>query len=152
MLLPIYRSILVEVNFPSAPSHGGQQAFLDIPQLRSGSPEYARVYGIECISGTQLSTSPNNNTVVSQANAATLSLTLSVGTSIQALKDYPCTSLIASLNGGYIRWFGTMPQPGKIVGMPVNLTKSFVTAQAAGVSGGQSILFNFIYSIEKPGK
>ena len=129
-MITIESTFLAEVNFATAPAAGARVYFADLPQLRN-----QKTFGIEAISATQLTYSPNNKVVVSQANAATLMLTLAVeGT--EQVYQMPVTSLIASLNGGFIRQFA---------GLTINLVKSYVTASTTGVNGAESILFNFIY-------
>lgn len=134
-MLIINRSYLAEVNFASAPAAGQRFFFGDIPALRT-----VFTHGIEAISASQLSTSPTGKTVNTQANCATLMLTLAIGDT-EEVYQIPVTSLISTLNGGFIRQFN---------GKRINLPKSYVTSVTTGISANQSILFNFYYSPQPP--
>lgn len=134
--LIITNSYLAEINFAAAAAAGQRVYFKDIPTLtpRDGVTTIQTV-GLEVISSTELAVSPNGNTVVSAANLATITLTLTV-VSKEVCFQIPCNTLRTTLNGGIIRRF---------FNLPVNIVKSYVQVVTAGIGAGESVLFNFYY-------
>jgi hypothetical protein len=128
--LLIDNSYLVEVNIGSgAPAAGQRISFLDVPTLRN-----VKVYGIQCLSETNLSKSPNNKTVVAANGCAGAVVTFAIQQS-EKVYQYPLYDLISSVNGGLIRWFN---------GLNINLPKSYITIlDPTNISASESFMFNF---------
>lgn len=129
-MIRIYNSYLVELNFVSAPTAGAPITFKDVPFLGD-----VFIYGIECITASQMTTSPTSNTMASQANCLRGALTI-VENNTEVLAQIPNGQLITQNNAGVIKEF----RPIKI-----NLTKSNVQMFSAGIAAGESICYNFIY-------
>ena len=134
--LLIQNSFLVERNIgASAPTAGQRISFVDVPTLRN-----VKIYGIQCISETQLTKSPNNATVVSALGCAGAILTVNVRVRDNSAEDvyqYPCFDLVPSSNGGLIRWYN---------GIMIDLPKSYITiTDATNQSANESFVFNFIF-------
>jgi len=134
--LIITNSYLAEINFPTNGAAGQRVYFKDIPTLtpRDGRTVIETV-GLEVFSSSELAASPNGATIISNANLATITLTLTVG-SVERCFQLPCKSLQSVVNGGQIRRF---------FNLPVNIVKSYVQVTAAGISAGESVCFNFYY-------
>lgn len=130
-MIQIFNSYLVEINFPQAPTAGQTVNFLDVPQLRN-----KLVYGIECITASQMVTSPQGKVIASQANSLTGSLTIVNTNSYQIFQQVPNGNLITQLNSGIVKEF----KPTLI-----DLQKSFVQIFSAGIAANESICYNFIY-------
>lgn len=129
-MLKIYNSYLVELNFTTAPGAGAPITFKDVPFLNN-----VYIYGIECITASQMTTSPTSNPIATQANIIKGSITIVEGNT-EVLFQVPNGQLITQNNAGIIKEF----RPIKI-----NLTKSSVQMYAAGIAAGESICYNFIY-------
>lgn len=125
----INRSYLTEIKFVNTPSAGAKVPFLDVPQLRN-----VYTVGLECFTATQLTVSPNSNTVVTAVTG--LVLTLAVNNT-EEVYQIPCIDLVPGSNSGLIRLFKNKT---------VNLPKSYITIlDTSGLSINQAVLFNFIY-------
>jgi hypothetical protein len=131
MIQPIIeKSYLVELNLGTIAVQK-QINFAFIPQL-----EGTQIYGIQAYSSSQLVTSPNGSTVVSNAGLGNLTVTFVVG-DVQEVFLMPVADLNSPLIYGFVRMFNNKR---------LNLTKSFVTIQSvASINTNESILFNFIY-------
>lgn len=131
MIQPIIeKSYLVELNLGTVAVQK-QINFSFIPQL-----EGTQIYGIQSFSASQLATSPNGSTVISNAGLGNLTVTFVVG-DMQEVFLLPVADLNSPLIYGFVRMFNNKR---------LNLTKSFVTIQStASVNNNESVLFNFIY-------
>ena len=134
--LIITNSYLAEINFPTAAAAGQRIYFKDIPTLtpRDGKTVIETV-ALQVLTRTDLAVSPNGNTVITDANAATLLLTLTVGSRERCFL-IPATTLRSSINGGNIRRF---------YNLPINVVKSYVQVVSAGINATESVCFNFYY-------
>lgn len=130
-MIQIFNSYLVEINFVTAPLAGQTFNFLDVPQLRD-----KLIYGVECITASQMVTSPTGKVIASQANSLTGALTILNTDSYQVFQQVPNGNLITQENAGIIKEF----KPTKI-----DLQKSNVQIFSAGIGAGESICYNFIY-------
>jgi len=130
-MIQIFNSYLVEINFPQAPTAGQTQNFIDVPQLRN-----KLIYGIECITASQMITSPQGKVIASQANALSGSLTILNTDSYQVFQQVPNGNLITQLNSGIVKEF----RPTMI-----DLQKSYVQIFSAGIGANESLCYNFIY-------
>ena len=134
--LLIQNSFLTEVNIGAGtPTAGRRQSFVDVPTLRN-----VKIYGLQVISETQLTKSPNNATVVSALGCAGAVVTINVRGARRSAEDvyqYPLFDLIPSSNGGLIRWFN---------GIVIDLPKSYITIlDPTNISASESFIFNWIY-------
>lgn len=128
--LIIRNSYLAEIQFTLAPANNQRVQFLDIPQLRD-----VDIVGVEAFSASELTISPNGNTMI--ANLKGLLLTLCVG-STEKFYQMPCYTLESPNQGGIIREFARIP---------ITLTKSYVTiVDAATITQNYSVCFNFYYN------
>jgi hypothetical protein len=126
------RSYLTEVNFPATGSvlRGAEQNFPDL-ELVKGKP----VTAIDSITRSQLSRSPDNAPTVTNATVITGVATFFV-LSTKQLNQYPCYSLTSSLNNGILRQFDYLL---------INWVKSSVQLFDAGITAGDSFVFNIFY-------
>ena len=131
MIQPIIeKSYLVELNLGTIAAQK-QINFNFIPQL-----EGSTIYAIQTFSASDLAVSPNNQTVVSTAGLANITVTFCVGDD-QDVYLYPISDLRSGNNAGFQRLFANKK---------LNLTKSFITIQAvAAINNNESTLFQFIY-------
>ena len=126
----IEKSYLVELNLGTIAVQK-QINFAFVPQL-----EGSTIYGIQSFSATQTAISPNGSTVIANAGLASLTVTFVVGDT-QEVFLLPVADLNSPSIYGFIRMFNNKR---------LNLTKSFVTIQAAtSLNNNESILLNFIY-------
>jgi hypothetical protein len=134
--LIITNSYLAEIQFTQAGAAGQRVYFKDIPTLtpRDGKTTIETV-GLEVFSISDLNTSPNASPLISDANLATLLLTLTVG-SRERCYLIPCNTLRSVLQGGNIRRF---------YNLPINIVKSYVQVVSPGIAAGESVCFNFYY-------
>jgi hypothetical protein len=134
--LIIKRSQLIEAQFTGTPATGKKYQFTEIPNI---SRNNIVVYGIEAFTSTQLSTTPNNNTVVSSGVQDQLVVTLIDNDNKERVYQLPYYTAIRSLNGGFV----LMVKP-----FILNLTRSYVQiTDATGISANQVASFNLYYSI-----
>lgn len=130
----IRRSFLAEVNLPTVAA-GNTYYFADIPQLRN-----VYTYGIEAVSDTQLSKTPLGFTVAAAAQIKTATVVLTeMDTNV--IYQMPYYTLVASLNGGYIRTFNFLR---------INLVKSYIQLVDTGITATNSLAFNFYYQNQPP--
>jgi hypothetical protein len=107
--LIITNSYLAEIQFTQAGAAGQRVYFKDIPTLtpRDGKTTIETV-GLEVFSSSDLNTSPNASPLISDANLATLLLTLTVGSRERCFL-IPCNTLRSVLQGANIRRFIICP-------------------------------------------
>lgn len=134
--LIITNSYLAEINFAQAGAAGQRVYFKDIPTLtpRDGKTVIETV-ALQACTQSDLNTSPNGAPIISDLNATTLLLTLTVGSRERCFL-IPVTTLRSQINGGIIRRF---------YNLPINIVKSYVQVVGAGIAAGESICFNFYY-------
>jgi len=134
--LIIKRSQIVEAQFTGTPSVGKKYNFLEIPNL---SRNNIILYGFEAFTAAQLSTTPNNNTVIASADQVNVVVTLRDNNKREFVYQVPYYTLIRANNGGFI----VMVKPRII-----NLTDCYVQITSAGtISSNQVATFNLYYSI-----
>jgi hypothetical protein len=134
--LIITNSYLAEINFSVNAAAGQRVYFRDIPTLtpRDGKTVIETV-ALDAFTSSDLSYSPNGNQIISDNNAATLLLTLTVGSRERCFL-VPVSTLRSAIQGGNIRRF---------YNLPINIVKSYVQVVAGGITAGQSVCFNFYY-------
>lgn len=128
--LLVKRSYSVELAFSQVGAAGVSVNFKDVQQLRA-----VVVYGIELFTQDQLTKAKSGNPVVTLAQMATATLTISE-MGVDKIVDQPCTSFVASVNGGMFRLYD---------GIILNLPKSRVTLNDAGILPNTSIVAAFYY-------
>lgn len=134
--LIIKRSQLVEAQFTGTVAVGKKYAFTQVPNI---SRNNIIIYGFEVFTATQLSVTPNNNTVVPANAAPNIVITFVDENNVERIYQIPYYALISSLNGGFIR----MVKP-----FILNLTKSYVQAvSVTNISTDQVASVNLYYSI-----
>ena len=135
----IERSYLTEIALGASPGVGQQINFKDYPQLvPRDRATRAIFYGVSCCHSAILATTPNGLPVLSLAECASLTLTIMDG-SVERLYKMPAVSLIDSVQGGFIRLLD---------GIPVNLTKSYVTVMNGTLPANHAAAFNWYYRME----
>lgn len=134
--LIIKRSQLVEAQFTGAPAAGKKYQFTEVPNI---SRNNIIIYGFEAFSAAQLSTTPNNNTVIAAADTDQICITLVDSDNRERIYQLPYYTAIRSLNGGFV----LMTQP-----FILNLTRSYVQlTDATGVSTNEVACINLYYAI-----
>ena len=134
--LIIKRSQLIEAQFTGTPATGKKYQFTEIPNI---SRNNIVIYGFEAFTATQLSTTPNNNTVVASGVSDQLVVTLIDNDNKERVYQLPYYTAIRSLNGGFV----LMVKP-----FILNLTRSYVQiTDATGISANQVASINLYYSI-----
>ena len=134
--LIIKRSQLVEAQVVGTPAAGKKYQFTDVPNI---SRNNILIYGFEVFTAAQLSTTPNNNTVIPSATSDQLGLTLSENNNKELIYQLPYYTAIRSLNGGFV----LMVKP-----FILNLTRSYIQlTDATGISENQVACVNLYYSI-----
>lgn len=134
--LIIKRSQLIEAQFTGTPATGKKYQFTEIPNI---SRNNIVVYGFEAFTATQLSTTPNNNTVVASGVSDQLVVTFIDNDNKERVYQLPYYTAIRSLNGGFV----LMVKP-----FILNLTRSYVQiTNATGISANEVASFNLYYSI-----
>jgi hypothetical protein len=134
--LIIKRSQLVEAQFTGTPAAGKKYQFTEVPNI---SRNNVIIYGFEAFSATQISTTPNNNTVIAAADTDQICVTLIDNNNLERIYQLPYYTAIRSLNGGFV----LMVQP-----FILNLTRSYVQlTDATGVGSDEVAVLNLYYSI-----
>ena len=134
--LIIKRSQLIEAQFTGTPATGKKYQFTEIPNI---SRNNIVVYGFEAFTATQLSVTPNNNTVVASGVSDQLVVTFIDNDNKERVYQLPYYTAIRSLNGGFV----LMVKP-----FILNLTRSYVQiTNATGISSNEVASFNLYYSI-----
>jgi hypothetical protein len=134
--LIIKRSQLVEAQVVGTPAAGKKYQFTDVPNI---SRNNILIYGFEVFTAAQLSTTPNNNTVIPSATSDQLVVTLIDNHNKELIYQLPYYTAIRSLNGGFV----LMVKP-----FILNLTRSYIQlTDATGISENQVACVNLYYSI-----
>lgn len=134
--LIIKRSQLIEAQVVGTPAAGKKYQFTDVPNI---SRNNILIYGFEAFTAAQLSTTPNNNTVIPSATSDQLVLTLIDNNNKELIYQLPYYTAIRSLNGGFV----LMVKP-----FILNLTRSYIQlTDATGISENQVACVNLYYSI-----
>jgi hypothetical protein len=134
--LIIKRSQIVEAQFTGTPATGKRYQFTEIPNL---SRNNVIIYGFEVFTSTQLSTTPNNNAVISSGVSDQICITLVDNNNVERIYQLPYYTAIRSLNGGFV----LMVKP-----FIFNLSRSYVQiTNATGISENQVAAVNIYYSI-----
>lgn len=134
--LIIKRSQLVEAQIVGTPAAGKKYQFTDVPNI---SRNNILIYGFEVFTAAQLSTTPNNNTVIPSATSDQLVVTLIDNNNKELIYQLPYYTAIRSLNGGFV----LMVKP-----FILNLTRSYIQlTDATGISENQVACVNLYYSI-----
>jgi hypothetical protein len=134
--LIIKRSQLVEAQIVGTPAAGKKYQFTDVPNI---SRNNILIYGFEVFTAAQLSTTPNNNTVIPSATSDQLVVTLIDNNNKELIYQLPYYTAIRSLNGGFV----LMVKP-----FILNLTRSYIQlTDATGISENQVACINLYYSI-----
>lgn len=134
--LIIKRSQLVEAQVVGTPAAGKKYQFTDVPNI---SRNNILIYGFEVFTAAQLSTTPNNNTVIPSATSDQLVVTLIDNNNKELIYQLPYYTAIRSLNGGFV----LMVKP-----FILNLTRSYIQlTDATGISENQVACVNLYYSI-----
>lgn len=131
MIQPIIEnSYLVEINLGTVAAQK-QINFNFIPQL-----EGSIIYGIQTFTASDVTTSPNGSTVVSDSGIPNINVTFSVGDN-QDIYLMSCADLRSRNISGFVRMFANKK---------LNLTKSFITLNSVtSINNNESILFQFLY-------
>jgi hypothetical protein len=134
--LIIKRSQLVEAQVVGTPAAGKKYQFTDVPNI---SRNNILIYGFEVFTAAQLSTTPNNNTVIPSATSDQLVVTLIDNNNKELIYQLPYYTAVRSLNGGFV----LMVKP-----FILNLTRSYIQlTDATGISENQVACVNLYYSI-----
>jgi hypothetical protein len=134
--LIIKRSQLIEAQVVGTPAAGKKYQFTDVPNI---SRNNILIYGFEAFTAAQLSTTPNNNTVIPAATSDQLVVTLIDNSNKELIYQLPYYTAIRSLNGGFV----LMVKP-----FILNLTRSYIQlTDATGISENQVACVNLYYSI-----
>ena len=134
--LIIKRSQLVEAQFTGIPAAGKKYQFTEVPNI---SRNNIIIYGFEAFSSSQLSVTPNNNTVIAAADTDQICVTLVDSENRERIYQLPYYTAIRSLNGGFV----LMVQP-----FVLNLTRSYIQlTDATSVVTNSVASINLYYSI-----
>lgn len=96
-----------------------------------------KIVAVETFNATQVSKSPNGESVVSASDAAMGFLTLDVGGN-QNIQQLPLQSLNVAVNGGHLREFDNLV---------INQDKCFVSfSTPSELTAGEAVLINFYYT------
>lgn len=134
--LIIKQSQLVTATFTGTPAAARRYQFNDIPNIARNN---IILYGIEAFSATQLSSTPQGDTVIAASVIDQVVVTLLDTNNVEFVYQMPYYSLVRSLNGGFV----VMLKPRLI-----NLTDCYVQlTDASGVNTNEVACFNFYYDI-----
>ena len=134
--LIIKRSQLIEAQFVGTPANGKKYQFNDVPNLARNN---IVVYGFEAFTATQLSITPNNNSVITAATADQIVLTFIDNNNKEIIYQMPYYTAIRSLNGGFV----LMTKP-----FIMNLTRSYVQiTDSTGINANSVVSINLYYAI-----
>lgn len=134
--LIIKRSQLIEAQLVGTPAVGKKYQFNEVPNI---SRNNIILYGIEVFTASQLSTTPNNNTVVATGIAPNLVITLVDNNNKEIVYQLPYYTAIRSLNGGFVLMFKPFI---------FNLGRSYVQlTNATGAVANTVASVNIYYSI-----
>jgi hypothetical protein len=130
----IHRSVLAEARITATPAIGQRFFFDDIPDI---SKNNIVVYGIIGYSATQLSTSPQQRTVIAAAGIPSVALTIVDANNVQLVQQMPVYDTVRSLNGGFVATFDNLP---------MNLTRSYIEIMATtSLNSGESWVCELLY-------
>jgi len=133
--LIIKHAQLVEAQFRT-PAAGKKYQNTEVPNI---SRNNIIVYGFEAFSAAQLSVTPNNNTVIAEADTDQICVTLIDNNNLERIYQLPYYTAIRSQNGGFV----LMVQP-----FILNLTRSYVQlTDATGIGSNEVAVLNLYYSI-----
>lgn len=134
--LLIKRSQLVEAKITGTPATGVRYTFTEIPNL---SRNNIMLYGLEVVTGGQLTATPNGNTNIVDADQPKVVVTLKDNNNLEFVYQFPLYSLVRSNNGGFV----TLIEPRII-----NLTDCYVQlVDTTGIASNEVVTFNFYYDI-----
>ena len=134
--LIIKRSQLAEAQITGSVAVGKKYQFLEIPNL---SRNNILLFGFEVYSATQLSNTPNGNTVIAAADIPNVVLSFRDTNKVEFVYQVPTFSLIRANVGGFV----TMITPRLI-----NLTDSYIQLTATGTINVDEVLaVNLYYSL-----
>lgn len=139
--LIIQNSQLVQaVINSSAPAYGQTYYFEDIPNISTGN---IKLWGIEAYTDTQAAKSPDGLTVIANADAKNLAVTLvTTQDNFKQVENQPYYNFIRSNNGGLMV---------SLAGIQVQLTKCYIRLLGAGtLAQDQTALFNLYYTTINP--
>lgn len=136
----IIRSQLIEAKITGTPSVGTRYRVLEIPNL---SRNNIQIYAIEAFGASQLSTTPNNNTVVADADTDQIVFTMVDDNLTERVYQIPYYTLIRANNNGFL----TFIKP-----FTVSLTNCYIQlTDTTGIAQDEVACFN-IYYYEVPPK
>jgi hypothetical protein len=128
----IKNSYLASINFPSAPGNGQKLFFNDIPVLRD-----KKITGMEMLSAGDLAVSPNLNTVIADADADQIVITLVNKNNQEFIYQTPVLNYSPRNQNGLIR---------AICPTYIDFQRSYITVcDNTGISANEVVLFNFFY-------
>jgi hypothetical protein len=130
-------SYLAEIKLVNTVAAGTRVPFLDIPQLRL-LMKGVKTVGLQCMSRTDLTVSPNSNTVVNVLTGMVLTIAVegSEGSG-EDVYQWPCNDLRSAVNSGLIRM---------LKDKRINFPKSYITIlDATGLAQNEAVVFNIIY-------
>lgn len=134
--LIIKRSQLVEAEIKGPPATTKRYPFTEIPNL---SRNNIMLYGIEAITGGQLSATPLGKTNIVDADQPKVVVTLKDNNNLEFVYQFPLYSLVRSNNGGFV----TLLEPRII-----NLTDCYVQfVDVTGIAANEVVTFNFYYDL-----
>lgn len=128
----IKNSYLAGIVFVAAPGNGQKLFFNDIPVLRG-----KKITGMEALSAGDLSVSPSLKTVIADADADQIVITLVNENKQEFIYQAPILNYQPRQQNGLIRAIC----PGV-----VDFQRSYITVcDNTGISANEEILFNFFY-------
>jgi hypothetical protein len=134
--LIIKRSQLVRAKVTGTPTVGNKYYYTDVPNL---SRNNIILYGFEVFSATQLSKTPQNETVIASAAIPNVVLTWRDNQKQEFIYQMAAYTAVRSLNGGFI-----MLMKPRII----NLTDSYVQlTNTASVNTNEVLAVNLYYDI-----
>ena len=135
----IIKSQLVEAKITGTPTVGARYKFLEVPNL---SRNNIQIYAVEAFGASQLSTTPNGNTVVADADVDQICATFVDDNNTQFVYQIPYYTLIRANNNGFLTFF----KPRTI-----NLNSCFIElTDATGLSADEVAVFNIYYYEVQP--
>jgi hypothetical protein len=130
----IKNSYLASIVFPSAPGNGQKLFFNDIPVLRG-----KKITGMEVYTAGDIAVNPNGSTVIADADADQIVITLTDIQSREFIYQAPILNYNPRNQNGLIR--GICPSK-------VDLQRSYITVcDNTGISANEAICINFYYEL-----
>ena len=134
--LIIKRSQLVRAKVTGTPTVGNQYFYTDVPNL---SRNNILLYGFELFTATQLSKTPQNETVVAASTVDQIVLTWRDNKKQEFIYQMAAYTAVRSLNGGFI----VLMKPRLI-----NLTDSYIQlTDTTGVNTNEVVAVNLYYDL-----